>query len=190
MARRSSSWQGSLLFKATLSEKSFSDFSTCSTPYLVMFLQQGTKNQKEFCNGCFAPLKVPSRTIFKVSIPWGWNVDTCGLADQHRVHKHKVVGSSPVTANMLSPWVSHFTIITPLDPGVWLGTGNGGKVTGSLWPEEVSRTPQKKNWVWPIRVKREMGTPNCIHRLKAYLTFPWGSRGSIKRTKSLWECSM
>ena len=31
------------------------------------------------------------------------SVGTCGLADQCWVHKQKVLGSSPITANMLCP---------------------------------------------------------------------------------------
>ena len=42
----------------------------------------------------------------------------CGLADQCWVHKQTVVGSSPVTANVLCLRVRYFTIFTPLDPGV------------------------------------------------------------------------
>ena len=60
-------------------------------------------------------------------------VGMCGLADQSYVHKQKVVGSSPVTVNVLCPWVRHLPIITPLNPGVQTGTGNAGTVTGSLW---------------------------------------------------------
>ena len=57
-------------------------------------------------------------------------VGECGLVDECWVHKQKVVGSSPVMANMLCPWVRHFTSITPLDPETY--TDNTVKVTGLL----------------------------------------------------------
>ena len=65
----------------------------------------------------------------KVVISWS----TCGLADQRWVHLQKLVDSSPITVNVLCPLVRHFTISTPLDPGIKMGTGNIGMVTGLLW---------------------------------------------------------
>ena len=59
---------------------------------------------------------------------------TSGLVDQCWVHKQKVVSSSPITVNVLCPWVRHFTTkCTSLDPGVTMGTDIAGKVTDLLW---------------------------------------------------------
>ena len=75
-----------------------------------------------------APYFVQQKSIYCVDFPlfsvvmYMFNrhvfVDACGLADQCWIHKQKVVGSSPVTVNVLCPWVRHLTIITPLYPGV------------------------------------------------------------------------
>ena len=50
-----------------------------------------------------------------------------------------------------------------------MGTGNAGKVTGSLW-RRCSEPHTTENESGPIRFEREMGTPTCVHRLKVYLT--------------------
>ena len=42
-------------------------------------------------------------------------VGACESGGLVLVHKQKVVGLSPITVNVLCPWVRHFTIITPLD---------------------------------------------------------------------------
>ena len=95
-------------------------------------------------------------------------VGKCGLADQCWLHKQKVVGSRPGMVDVC-PWVRHFAIITHLDPGVELGTGNDGAVTGLLWKRcSDPHTTEKR--VWPIRFEREMDAPTCFHRLKVYLT--------------------
>ena len=47
-----------------------------------------------------------------------------------------------------------------------MGTGNAGKVTGSLW-RRCSEPHTMKNESDPIRFEREMGTP--VYRLKVYL---------------------
>ena len=46
-----------------------------------------------------------------------------------------------------------------------MGTGNAGKVTGSLW-RRCSEPHATENESCPIRFEREMGTPTCVHRLK------------------------
>ena len=51
-----------------------------------------------------------------------------------------------------------------------MGTGNAGKVTGSLW--RCSEPHTTENESGPIRFEREMGTLTCVHRLKVYLTLP------------------
>ena len=49
-----------------------------------------------------------------------------------------------------------------------MGTGNAGKVTGSLW-RKCSEPHTTENESGPIRFEREMGIPICVHRLKVYL---------------------
>ena len=49
-----------------------------------------------------------------------------------------------------------------------MGTGNAGKVTGSLW-RRCSEPHTTENESGPIRFEKEMGTPTCVHRLKVYL---------------------
>ena len=94
-------------------------------------------------------------------------IGACGPADQCWVHKQKAVGSSPVTVKVLCSWIRHFNILTPLNPGVEMGTGNAEKVTGSLW-RRCSEPHTTENESGPIRFKREMGTPACVHRLKVH----------------------
>ena len=74
----------------------------------------------------------------------------CGLADQWRVHKQKVVGSSPVMVNVLCPWVRHFTIIL-LSTQVykWVLTMLG-RQQACCW---LKRAPHY--WFWPIRFEKE-----------------------------------
>ena len=50
------------------------------------------------------------------------HMHACSLANQCCIRKQKVVGSSPVTVNMLCPRVRHFTLITPLDPDLEMVT--------------------------------------------------------------------
>ena len=38
---------------------------------------------------------------------------TCGLEEQSRTHKQKVVSLSPVSANVLCSWARHFTLLAP-----------------------------------------------------------------------------
>ena len=92
----------------------------------------------------------------------------CGLEDQCWVQEQR--DSSSVMVNVLCLWVRHFTISSPLDPDVLMGTANAGKVTGSLW-RMYSEPDTTEKWVWPILLEREMGAPTCVHRLKAYLTY-------------------
>ena len=49
-----------------------------------------------------------------------------------------------------------------------MGTGNAGKVTGSLW-RRCSEPHTTENESGPIRFEIEMGTPICVRRLKVYL---------------------
>ena len=49
-----------------------------------------------------------------------------------------------------------------------MGTGNAGKVTGSLW-RKCSEPHTTENESGPIRFEREMGIPICVHKLKVYL---------------------
>ena len=53
-----------------------------------------------------------------------------------------------------------------------MGTGNAGKVTGSLW-RRCSEPHITENESGPIRFEREMGNPTCVHRLKVYLTLSY-----------------
>ena len=46
-----------------------------------------------------------------------------------------------------------------------MGTGNAGKVTGSLW-RRCRKPHTMENESGPIRFEREMGNPTYVHRLK------------------------
>ena len=87
-----------------------------------------------------------------------------GLTDQCWVHKQKVLGSSPVT--VLCPWVRHLTIITPLSPGVYMGTGNAGKVIGSWWIR-CSEPHTTGKWVWPNSFRDGDGHPDVCSQIES-----------------------